>query len=185
MTYVIAYAAIGLAVLVLVLRQDRARTTSRDLSIQESLEALRERQRGPVGKFARKVLVPALAGLLTIAGWPVALAIYAKDLYRRPHQADLDEGGFEVVRSDLIERVSIEQIEERERVEDPLRAVPDLPFGHLYGVWAEFRDALKSGDEIWSFEATREYSWGSIAVRAGYAVIRDNKVGPHIVVTVK
>ena len=38
--------------------------------------------------------------------------------------------------------MTVAEIEQANRVIDPLGAAPNLPFGHLHAVWVEFRDGL-------------------------------------------
>lgn len=52
----------------------------------------------------------------------------------------------------LLERLSVQQIELREQVDDPLHAVPPLPFGHLKAPWF--------------------LPWGARDQRRGYALVR-------------
>ena len=90
-----------------------------------------------------------------------------------------DDPQFAVQPSDLIECLSVNEIEHRERVDDPLQAVPNLPFGHLNDVWMQFLQKRQSGDSLWSFAAKWE-SWGSHEQLAGYVLVRDGQPGEHM-----
>ena len=76
------------------------------------------------------------------------------------------------------ERLSIEDIEARERVIDPLGAVPELPFGHLHSAWKAFLEGISPDDALWSFSAnwTR---WGRKELRDGYVIVRGDIIGAH------
>jgi hypothetical protein len=55
------------------------------------------------------------------------------------------EPQFAVQPGDLLELLSVEEIEQREQVFDPLGAVAELPFGHLNDAWIP---ETSSRDEI-------------------------------------
>lgn len=83
-----------------------------------------------------------------------------------------DEAKFAVKRAHLQERLTVLQIEAREAVDDPLRAVPNLPFGHLNAAWKTFIAGIAAADELWSFTANCETAWGRKEIRSGYVVVR-------------
>lgn len=80
----------------------------------------------------------------------------------------------------LIERMTREAIEARERVTDPLGAVPEVPFGHLNMLWQAFTDGIEAGDELWRFEARIVSEWETVAVHRGYARLRNGQVLRYI-----
>jgi hypothetical protein len=89
------------------------------------------------------------------------------------------EPAFKVSKSDLLERLSRAEIETREQVFDPLHAVPNLPFGHLNGVWQSFVDGLEPGGELWSFRGrwkTQHRDWQM----QGYVLRREETIGPYL-----
>ena len=67
--------------------------------------------------------------------WPVLLLL---PLLERPFEAAAPIPEFAVTGDHLLESLTVAEIEARERVSDPLGAVPDLPFGHLNTAWCEF-----------------------------------------------
>ena len=78
-------------------------------------------------------MVPPLAALLVLAVWPVVFYMKGKEVWwkkdaRTPQEA---EKKFAVTEGDLLEKLSVPEIEARERIVDPMGAVPDAPFGHL------------------------------------------------------
>lgn len=89
------------------------------------------------------------------------------------------EPGFAVVRGELQEKVTVQEVERRERVLDPLGAVPDLPFGHLNAAWQEFVEGIGPDDALWSFTSHWTTPWGRKELRSGYAIVRAEIVGPH------
>lgn len=66
-----------------------------------------------------------------------------------------------------------------ERLIDPLKAVPELPFGHLHAAWLKFVEGVTPEDAIWSFSAKWTNGWGRKELMAGYAVVRGDSIGPH------
>lgn len=133
-------------------------------------------------RILEDVVVPALAGLLVVAVWPFALVMLVKsELAYRKQAAEIEAKKFAITAGDLVEKVSVEEIEARERIEDPLGAVPDLPFGHLNNSWVAWRDALDAGAELWSFDAGWSDYRGAQRI-TGYVAVRGKKIGPHFVV---
>ena len=75
----------------------------------------------------------------------------------------------------MLERLTVEEIESREMVYDPLNAVPNLPFGHLNEVWAQLKAAKQTKDELWSFAATWLGDDDTPELRKGYVLWRRRK----------
>lgn len=90
------------------------------------------------------------------------------------------EPGFEVAVADLLEKLSREAIELNERVDDPLHAVPDGPFGHLNKVWQAFVGNLEPDTELWSFSGRWETEYQDYQIK-GYVARLGEKIGPHFV----
>jgi hypothetical protein len=76
--------------------------------------------------------------------------------------------------------LSVAEIERREIVQDPLRAVPGLPFGHLHAIWCDLKSIMKPGDDLWSFSTRWEDDWGRPQVREGYVVWRNGRAVAHM-----
>lgn len=97
--------------------------------------------------------------------------------------ADLDDEAdpeFTVRPQHLLEQISLEEIERRERVADPLHAVPDLPFGHLNGAWKAFlQGRTEAAGELWSFSAREPTPWGQDQLRSGYVFVRRGTPEAH------
>jgi hypothetical protein len=141
----------------------------------------------PWQRFLDGFAGPVLAGLVFLALWPLVLALglwfgragnghgEAGKEFVIPQERE-----FTVDTGDLRERLSVEDVERRERVSDPLGAVPELPFGHLGPAWQAFREGLEPADELWSFSARRTTTWGGEELRMGYVVVRDGAVGRYL-----
>jgi len=135
----------------------------------------------PALSLGEKPDSPLLAALLVSSIWPLILGmllhswIYDRRV-RKPVYRTL------VATPDtLIDRLSLELIEQRETYRDPLGAVPAVPFGHLDRAWRHFRSGIREGDDIWSFSVKTKndpdiepYKWGEVV--EGYAALRDGSV---------
>ena len=185
MKYLALYIAAGVIVLAVTLIQSRADTKKHGESLGDQLNELKLQKASAWTRFADKVIVPALAGTLVILAWPIALMMMIKVVINSKGQEKMyGEKEFVVSKRDLLERLTIEQIEEREMIEDPLGAVPNKPFGHLNHAWQEYRGTLRAGDELWSFKANCETDWDVVETRTGYVAVRHSKVGPFFTTAV-
>ena len=180
MTYLIAYLALGILTVAGIAADARIRNR-RSKSDWNQISDLARRAYQPWPEaILERLVVPVIAGVVIIAAWPLAIA-FAIYFYRRKNAEEATATSFEpdhftVKPSDLIERLTIEKVENTEIVHDPLLAVPPVPFGHLNRAWLDFKRQIEPGDEIWSFQAR----WGNysspMAVRRGYASVRQGAV---------
>ncbi len=186
MTALIVYLGAGAIVLIAALTQHIwKRQPSSDLA-EAVMDAMHpERQRWHK-RILRVVIVPALTGLLVVLVWPAALVIWRRGARE---EAELREvpppREFSVSPSDLRERMSLDEAEARERVLDPLHAVPDLPFGHLNSVWQKLRASWQEGDELWFFSVEWQDQWGERELRTGYVLWREGEPAGHILTMLK
>lgn len=98
------------------------------------------------------------------------------DLYVSPHErAILAEEG--------VMCLSVIEIEKANRVEDPLGAVPTVPFGHLNPVWLHLNARQKAGGgEFWSFRCERVGVEKEFLAFSGYALFDGETYVDHFVV---
>jgi len=123
------------------------------------------------------VVLPLLAMILILAGWPVVLLVVIKrKLF--PYKP-IPEKIFSVAKPDLMRQMTVDEIEQHEHVSDPLGAAPNLPFGYLNAAWLQFKGNLMPQDLVWSFTAQWETSWGRGEIREGYVIVRGDNIGPH------
>ena len=80
---------------------------------------------------------------------------------------------FQVEKSDLIDRFDLNEVEKKSIIEDPLKAVPSSPFGHLNHKWELFKSHLINGDEVWSFSSIYNYRLPFRERRSGFTILRD------------
>lgn len=196
MTYLLCYLALGVVILAVIIISDRFSQAKESQEFRKSIgevqDALFPERKKLWYRLLNNIIAPGLAGVLLIVGWPVALIIEARKKFlkeRKPAAeenvetldlfSDQQEKEFAVERGDLQERLSLQEIEQRERVTDPLGAVPDLPFGHLNGAWRKFLESKSPEDEVWTFSAHWTTSWGQKELRAGYVIVRGDGVGPY------
>lgn len=182
MTYLYAYLAIGVLVFVVVLGSHLISTRSEvksDLaaSIQDALHPERKTLRY---RFLEKVVVPILAFGAVVLGWPVAICMKLNDMRQSKKGEEFDPFAepqeFEVQMGDLKEKHNLEWIEAKERISDPLGAVPSKPFGHLNSAWQEFLSKSPEESEYWSFKTNWKTQWGDEETREGYASVEAGEV---------
>ncbi len=112
---------------------------------------------------------------LFIPCWPILLYIKIKGTYFAPPPAPT----FAITSPDLIELFTVEAIEQREMVSDPLNAVPNVPFGHLNQAWKDFIAELGAEDQLWSFSSTWKLSFGGHELKKGYVIVTNHAIGRH------
>jgi hypothetical protein len=125
--------------------------------------------------------------VLIVTLWPALLAwggfSLIKDLFWKRSDGLLprmpQEPVFRVRRRHLRGTQSIEEIEEAERVTDPLGAVPDLPFGHLNAAWRRFVSTIPPGGALARFSAQWERGRYLVEHLEGYVVVQDGRPGAH------
>jgi hypothetical protein len=168
------YLGIGFLVFFSIFRQsDMAK-----LSMRELVKTIRQKATGHdalLEFWAGLFLFPLfIAGVMVV--WPYALY----NQYDAKRKADAREQAekLSISRPNLIKHLSMEEIEILERVDDPCSAVPSLPFGHLNAAWEKFKCNIQEGDEVWSFSAIWNHSWGKQECQ-GYALLRGNEVMHH------
>ena len=127
------------------------------------------------------VIAPVLVVTSIVLAWPVVWWMKCTDLLHE-HRATRkrEDAVFKVKTPHLLERLTVEEIESREMVRDPLDAVPDLPFGHLNEVWAQLKAAKQTRDELWSFAATWPGDDDTPELRKGYVLWRRRKAVSYI-----
>lgn len=127
-------------------------------------------------------LAPAIISLGVVLAWPLLVVLVVRSWLAPTVSVPAKvEPTFAVAPGDLVEALTVQDIERRERVSDPLGAVPDLPFGHLNPAWRRFLDGLEPADRIWSFR-TLWAPYRDPAVHLGYAGVRDGVVVAHLLV---
>ena len=180
MIYLYWYLGIGVAVLAVVFGAHRLTKKDEPESLHDLLDAVNPDRKKVSYRILNNVVAPVLAAVAVVVVWPAALYMKGKEIFGKKSVSALDEEGeFAVERSHLQERLTVLQIEAREVVTDPLGAVPDLPFGHLNAAWKTFAEGVGADDELWSFTAPWQTTWGRREIRTGYVVVRGGVPAAH------
>ena len=182
MTYFIAYLALGAVVLGIALISHRRANPPQSDFVREMMEAVDPERATLRYRLLHRLVVPALAGVLMLVAWPVAVFIKVREIVAgRPEEPEAapEPAVFGVSRDDLLCEMTLEEVESAETISDPLGAVPSLPFGHLNAAWSRFRSGLAQGDTIWRFAALRDGEWGTRELREGYVMSRGDGLGPY------
>ncbi len=177
MRYLYWYLGIGVLVIFLLMTINRL---TNDASLSSSL--IPESYK-PVWQ---KVIENTLLSLMFSVFWPLLVVLRVNELFSKKEETTMiEEKEFAVEPAHLKELTSIEEVEQRERVFDPLGAVHDLPFGHLHGAWQQMVSQLEETDTIWTFEAIWTPWFCGKELMVGYAVKRGEGVGPHLLTLCK
>lgn len=183
-----SYLLVGAALLIGLLIHHRLTRVPRSDWVRAAMEAMEPERRALGYKVRADLAAPALAGVFVWAFWPMALAMMAKWKLDEVREGRCTSGSGrrgaerpEVEPKDLLQPATIEEIEQREIVQDPLGAVPAVPFGHLAAGWIRFRSQLEPEDEIWAFRAVRSDDWGGEEQLSGFAAVRRGEIMGHFV----
>lgn len=135
-----------------------------------------------------EVLAIVVVVLAFILFWPAFLAFEGfatwKDR-RKQRQEPVDpleeaKSRLRATPDNLVGMVTLEEVERRERIHDPLDAVPPLPYGHLHKAWERFRADLLPGDELWSFTSPCDKDTSRFTAVRGYTVRREGVIVAEI-----
>ena len=174
---------LGVGVVVLVLMMVSHRFFGKDYP--DSLSAVLEKER-PFWFMLLEESILVLLIVLLSPFWPILVVKKLIDTFhKKPDQTPEDEREFAVELVHLKEQISIEEIEQREIVFDPLGAVSDLPFGHLHSAWQKLLSQMEENETIWTFETIWTPWYGSKELMIGYAVKKGDGVGPHLITLCK
>lgn len=128
--------------------------------------------------FDDNIIKDALICFLCILLWPIIIMMISYSLYEdwKYSKTNNQYKQFELQLTDLVEKITICEVELREFVCDPLNAAPSIPFGHLNSAWLKFCEDLESQDELWTFDLLWSSPWGKNERFAGYASVRNGKI---------
>ena len=182
MIYLYAYLSAGVVVWLALLLENQLSGSARLAGTSPILDALHPERKTRRYRILARLVAPVLSAVGVVLLWPFGLAMKLQDMAAQRARIKREEADtFKLKATDLVERMSLADIAQREMVHDPLGAAPQVPFGHAHAVWQKFIDALQPGDEIWGFSAQRTLSWGPQEHRRGYAIQRNGKVGAYFI----
>ncbi|MGV0961074.1 MAG: hypothetical protein ACOYB1_14680 [Limnohabitans sp.] len=145
---------------------------------------LLESMRGPLSTkdmLLEKVIAPALGSVLVVIAWPAVVVYAIKTRHdARLEQQRREDAVFRVKSKDILRQTSVPEVEAVANIVDPMRAVPDLPFGHLHSVWQSFLNQRLLGAELWAFSCEHVSEWGHVTAREGYVWVLDDERAPWI-----
>lgn len=172
MIYLYWWIAIGIVTLIVVLGSHLLTKKKESDSLRDLLDAANPERTKFSYRLLNNIVAPALGSVVIVIAWPVAIYMKAKEMFPgRNGGVGETEREFAVEIKHLQECLSVQEIEQREIVADPLKAVSGLPFGHLHQAWAKFLADLPEEAEVWSFSAQWENRWGQKELREGYVSV--------------
>ncbi len=181
MIYLYWWIAIGIVTLIVVLGSHLHTKKKEPDPLRDLLDAANPERTKFSYRLLNNIVAPALGSVLIVVAWPVAIYMKAKELFPGRNGGVGDtEREFAVESKHLQERLSVHEIEQREIVADPLKAVSGLPFGHLHQAWARFLADLHEEAQVWSFSAQWENRWGQKELREGYVAVHFGKPGNYL-----
>ncbi len=185
--YIYSYLVIGVISLVIIYTSHHlSKDKGLKFSVDEILDSLDPKRRTLSYRILNNFIAPAMAAILIVIAWPAAIYMKVTEILETKAMAaqeiDKEEAKkFKVSRADLIEELSISQIELSETVRDPLNSVPNLPFGHFNTKWLEFVNSVSTNDVLWSFCTSWTSDWGSQKTVSGYVIVNTYGIGPHFI----
>jgi hypothetical protein len=203
--YAAIYFGLGLVVSLIVVAAHLANKRKESKFSRDIMKALNPKREAFLYRVLEDVIVPTLAFLMVWLVWPVVFVLKFKDIFKKKSQAvlnepdsdlipnrnsnrnsnsnsnpdpnpeDLEELAFALSDFELARQVTIEEVERTNLIQDPMEAVPNIPFGHCNARWVVFKDSLQENETLWEFESTRSELKG-VQAMWGYAVKRDGRV---------
>ena len=184
MNYLIGYLVAGTIVLILIYSFRNESRSKESEDIKKIVDEIHNKNQSFLSKFLDQIIAPIIGVSLVVCFWPIALFFKFKELYPVTVGLDSDDDEYKVRKSDLINRISIDEIESRERVSDPIGAVPEFPFGHLNQAWMNFLKKGTEKDEFWSFSGLHKTYWGK-EMQSGYVRVTAGEPGDYFLTSSK
>lgn len=180
MIYFFGYLGVGVMVFAVIYGAHRLTNGKESESLRDRLEASAPNHKKLSYRLLNNVVTPLLATTLAVVCWPVVVYVTVKEMRQGTAGTGIEkEREFSVERQHLQECLTVQEVERREVVTDPLKAVPELPFGHLNRAWQEFLTGYAAGSELWSFSAQWQTAWGRKELRSGYTIVQGGAPGAY------
>jgi hypothetical protein len=182
MDYLYGYLSAGVLVWLALLLENRRTGSARLAGSSPIMDALHPERKTLRYRILSGLVAPVLTAVGVVLLWPLGLVMKLQDMAAQRTRVKREEADtFKLKAADLVERMSLADIGQREMVYDPLGAAPQAPFGHAHTAWQKFTEALQPGDEIWRFKSQLTLSWGPQEHRRGYAIQRQGQIVSHFV----
>lgn len=183
MIYLYGYLGIGAVVLAVIYGLQYLNKAKASGDFADLLDVIDPDRNKLSYRILNDIVAPVLAAIFVVAVWPVAIcmAIYLQIKDMREQEDDVFVTGdkFAVKSEHLLERLTLQEIEQREMVTDPLKAAPELPFGHLNAAWQSFLQGKADDAQLWTFSAPWQTIWGRKELRCGYVVVQNGVPGSY------
>ncbi len=191
--YAAIYFGIGLVVCLFVVAAHLFGKRKESKFTRDMMRAINPRREAFLYRMLEDFIVPALAFFLVWFVWPVVFVLKIKDGFQKkslavaaeseldltppphPNFEEHEELAFALNDTELTRQVSIEEVERTNFIQDPMEAVPNIPFGHCNARWETFKASLQDNETLWEFESIRSELAG-VQAMWGYAVRRDGQV---------
>lgn len=181
MIYLYWYLGVGVLILAVFFGARRLTESRKPESLSDVHESVNPDRSKLSYRILRNIIAPLMAAVFVVAVWPVAVYVKLKEVLQKRGRTDVAaDREFAVEHEHLQEELTSQEVERREVVIDPLKAAPELPFGHLNAAWKRFLDkGAHGGCELWSFSAPWQTVWGRKEMRSGYVMVKDGKPGAY------
>lgn len=186
MTYLYWYFGIGLPIVLAILYGEQRLSKSKSSFFIDLDDSGIPNSEKLAYRILYKIVLPLLLFIIVVAVWPLLMYSAITHFLQKKKDPELPEQDefpkipdFAVECTHMVERLTVQEIEMREFVKDPLKAAPELPFGHLNAAWKKFLNAHSHNAELWSFSAQWPTTWGSRELLRGYVVVRAGAPGPY------
>lgn len=147
-------------------------------ALSQALKQMNGSQNGS-DQLLEKFVAPVLALILLVLVWPVAMGCMYKG--KRDDQREAQgqkDVVFRVRPHDLRSQTTVAVFESANFVSDPLGPLPDLPFGRLNAVWADFLARRSADAELWHFACDWPSEWGTVFKRQAYVRVSGDELSP-------
>jgi hypothetical protein len=118
--------------------------------------------------FEKKVSNFFLGVIVGSLVWPFLVYTHVNSYLNPPFEPK----AFTIKEKDLIEALSVSEVENKEIIYDPFSAVLKIPFGHLNNKWEEFK-MNNSPFTLWSFKPEYE-DYSGVVIKEGYAKLEED-----------
>ena len=184
--WLVGYLLLGVAVVVILRIAGKSRKNGWAEELHGTLVQEQRAIRSKAERLIQDFLVPTLMYPLCVLGWPLLLTYKFWTMCRlkypakpRPEREKWireiveEKMQFQLQTNELVQRLSIKEIEATNFIEDPVEAVPRVPFGHLNFAWEGFKKKMLDNDELWSFSTKRLSDDPAVKAVIGYAIVRE------------
>jgi len=151
--------------------------------VKGMLEAIGQAKKKNVLDHLLEMFAYSVATTCIAVGWP-AFFIWSRVKAKKDDAREIERNKpqFICMPQYLVAKVSPIDAELSSYVNDPLRTVPTLPFGHLNQAWGNFlSNMMEPEDELWSFHIPKGKKCGMFGMDSsgeitGYAQVRNGQI---------